>query len=102
MNTLRGPEADALLGIDDVLVARLKAMAAEGKSAESLVNYMAAAGVPKGGAHVALRRANVISPIEAKKIVHFHPAYAYRRQADEAFTDSLVEALDEIERSEAA
>ncbi len=39
---------------------------------------------------------------ETKLAVHFSEAYSYRRDADEAFEESVIQAMDEIERSEAA
>ncbi|MEZ2348375.1 hypothetical protein [Terriglobus sp. RCC_193] len=102
MKTLRGAEADVLLNIDETLVDQLRLMASQGDGLEKLIQFLADRKTPKGGAMIALRRAGVASANEVKKAVHFHAAYAYRREEDNVFEESVVQDLQKIERSEAA
>lgn len=101
MNTLRGAKADALLKIDDALIAQLRSMASEGSDTESLIQFLADRNVPKGGAIVALRRADIANANDVKRAVHSHPVYGDRRKADEVFEEQAFQAVQQFERSEA-
>ena len=102
MNTLLGRASWPLLGISDELLDQLRGMVARGLTSDELIDFLHEQKLPKAGATLALRLSGAIPIGETKLAVHRHPAYACRREADERFEESLVETLQEIERSEAA
>jgi hypothetical protein len=101
MNTLRGAEANALLKIDAALIDRLRLMVSQGANLDGLIQFLADRNVPKGGAIIALRRAEIADANDVKKAVHFHDAYGDRRKADEAFEERAFQTSQQFERSEA-
>jgi hypothetical protein len=102
MNSLVGKDTWPLLKINDDLLDRLRTMGAEGATPTAMIDFLHTQGVPKPGAVLALRLTKVMPVSETKAAVHLSEAYAYRREADEAFEESVIQAMDEIERSEAA
>ncbi len=102
MKTLLGREAWPLLKISDELLRMLRDMAASGSTPDQMITYLHDQDVPKPGAILALRLSGVMPSRDTKQAVHCHPAYTFRRQADEAFQESLLSSLGQIERSEAA
>lgn len=102
VEALSHEERDRLLHIDDVLIETLRRKHTQGETPSAIISYLARIGVPKPGAIVALRRAQVMSLSDAKVAVHLSEAYAYRREADEAFEESVVRAVEEIQRTEVA
>jgi ribosomal protein L7/L12 len=71
------------------------AMAASGESIEAMAQKMADAHLEKIVAIKLLRQATHSTLYEAKANIHFSAAYSYRREADDAFHDSLFKALEE-------
>ena len=100
--TLLGREAWPLLKISDELLQTLRDMAANGSTPDQMIQYLHHRGVPKPGATLALRLSGAMPSEDTKQAVHFHPAYAFRRESDEMFEESLVSSLEQVERSEAA
>lgn len=102
MKSLRGRDCWPLLGIDDALLDDLRANYAAGMSPNEMISWLHDREVTKPGATLALRLTGVMPVADTKIAVHLHPSYAYRREADEAFHESVVAALEELNRSEAA
>ena len=95
-------ERNRLLHISDELIEEIRGMHLRGMAPQAIISILQQRSVPKPGATLLLRKAGVMSLGEAKQAVHHSEAYSYRRTADEAFEDSFVASLEEIERSEAA
>jgi len=102
MNSLVGKDAWPLLKINDDLLDHLRRMGAEGATPTTMIEYLHAQGVPKPGAILALRLTKVMPVAETKAAVHSSEAYAYRRDSDEAFEESAIRAIEEIESADAA
>jgi ribosomal protein L7/L12 len=70
------------------------AMAAAGEPVEAMAQRMADAKVEKIAAIKLLRQATGGTLYEAKTKIHFSEAYSFRRSSDDAFHDSLFQALE--------
>jgi ribosomal protein L7/L12 len=79
----------------EIKVAIQKAVA-NGESAEQLSKRMADLGLEKTAAIKLLRETAKMDLAAAKELIHFSPAWAFRRKADEAFHESLYEGLEEL------
>lgn len=73
------------------------AMAARGESHEALSRYMANLELDKVLAIRLLSQAAHIGLGEAKKIIHYSPAWRFRRTADERFHQMASHALSDSE-----
>jgi hypothetical protein len=73
------------------------AMAARGDSHEALSRYMASVKLEKILAIRLLSQAARIRLGEAKEIIHYSPAWAFRRPADDQFHEMASRALADTE-----
>jgi hypothetical protein len=76
------------------------AMAARGESHEDLSRYMASVKLEKVLAIRLLSQAAHIGLGEAKRIIHYSPAWAFRRLSDERFQDMASDALSDLKEHE--
>ncbi len=93
-------EIDRLLRITPALIADASGMHASGESVDAIIWYLKRKNVTKPGVHSILRRANVLPSSEIKEVVHFHPAFEYRRASDERFQEQAIAALEQIDAEE--
>jgi ribosomal protein L7/L12 len=88
------------LEIDAEVQAKVQAAADRGESTAALAQMMADMKLNKVEAIRLMAISKKMPLSEAKETVHYSPAWAFRREADEAFHESLYEALDQMIQEE--
>ncbi len=71
-----------------------------GDSVSDIIWHLQRSGVTKPGVRTILVRVGIVSFADAKETVHLHPAFEYRREADERFQEEVIEGCEQIEELE--
>jgi hypothetical protein len=95
----QGPAFDVRHPLVVARIADCRAVLAEAP-VEQACAYLRAEGLSKVESIVVLAAALRVDPTEAKRLIHFNPAWADRRANDEEFHESLEKALEELAEDE--
>ena len=91
---------DAQFGVTNALLDQLRAMMSTGSTLDQAIWFLFHANVPKPGVILALRLAEIADLRAAKIAVHRHPAFSFRRETDEEFSENMLQSLETARRDE--
>jgi ribosomal protein L7/L12 len=77
----------------DELIAECKRRSEGGEEVEATIEYLRSSGCTKIDSIAVLKGTYGIGLAEAKKVVHFSPAWADTKDSDEKFHEDIVDAL---------